>query len=233
MRNKSEFYVGYLPIPAGLKKTIRRVLIALGVLLTIVAAILVIGQNPFAASTFEFQQYRDFRGTLLTEPYPALAIRGQEPPWLLVGPGKHGVGDLRQWSGREVALKGERILRGSGRAEDHMIELVPGSVTAGGEGIPVQGHEDLGEVRLTGEIVDSKCYFGVMNPGAGKVHRDCAVRCISGGIPPAFLVRDGGGNTVTLLLANWKRELLEHIAEPVTIQGRLSRSAGRLTLHQE
>ena len=233
MRNESEFYVGYLPIPVGLKKAVRRVVIALGVLLTLVAATLIIGQNPFAASTFEFQQYRDFRGTLLTEPYPALAIRGQEPPWLLVGPGKHGAGDLRQWSGREVALKGERILRGSGRAEDHMIELVPGSLTAGNEGLPANGHEDLGEVQLTGEIVDSKCYFGVMNPGAGKVHRDCAVRCISGGIPPAFLLRDGGGSTATLLLANWKRELLEHIAEPVTIRGRLSRSAGRLTLYQE
>ena len=220
-------------MPVDLKKTVRRVVIALGVLLALVAATLIIGQNPFAASTFEFQQYRDFRGTLLTEPYPALAIRGQEPPWLLVGPGKHGVGDLRQWSGREVALKGERIFRAGGRAEDHMIELAPGSFTAGGEGGPVQGHEDLGEVQWTGEIVDSKCYFGVMNPGAGKVHRDCAVRCISGGIPPAFLVRDAGGNSVTLLLANWKGELLEHIAEPVTIRGRLSRSAGRLTLYQE
>src|SRR5215510_7567500 len=233
MHSEPEFYVGYLPMPAGLKRTIRRVVIALCVLFVVVAAILIIGQNPFTASTFEFQQYRDFHGTLLTEPYPALAIRGQGPPWLLVGPGKHGVGDLRQWSGREVALKGERIFRASGRAEDHMIELLPGSFRAVGEGSPVQGHEDLGEVQLTGEIVDSKCYFGVMNPGAGKVHRDCAVRCISGGIPPAFLVRDSAGNTATLLVANWKRELLEHIAEPVTIRGRLSRSTGRLTLYQE
>jgi len=72
-----------------------------------------------------------------------------------------------------------------------------------------------------------------MNPGAGKVHRDCAVRCISGGIPPAFLVRDSSGNIVTLLLAHWKRELLDHIAEPVTVRGHLVRSAGRLTLYQE
>jgi hypothetical protein len=72
-----------------------------------------------------------------------------------------------------------------------------------------------------------------MNPGAGKVHRDCAVRCISSGIPPAFLVRDSSGNIATLLLANWERELLNHVAEPVTIRGHLARSAGRLTLHQE
>jgi len=232
MRSESEFYVGYLPMPAGLNRTIRRVVIALGVLVVVVAAILIVAQHPFPASTFEFQKYRDFCGTLLTEPYPALAIRGQEPPWLLVGPGKHGVGDLRQWSSHEVALKGERIYRTSGRAEEHMIEWMPGSLTAG-ETVPVQEPQNLGEVQFTGEIVDSKCYFGVMNPGAGKVHRDCAVRCISGGIPPAFLVRDSSGNIVTLLLANWKRELLDHVAEPVTIRGRLSRSAGWLTLYQE
>ena len=220
-------------MPAGLKRIIRRLVVALGALAVVVAAILIAGQNPFAASTFEFQQYREFRGTLLTEPYPALTIPGQEPPWLLVGPGKHGVDDLRQWSGREVALKGERIYRTSGSTEDNMIQLASGSLTAGGEGNLVQGPENLGEVELTGEIVDSKCYFGVMNPGAGKVHRDCAVRCISGGIPPAFLVRDSSGNIATLLLANWKRELLDHVAEPVTIRGRLSRSAGRLTLYQE
>jgi hypothetical protein len=220
-------------MPAGLERTIRRVVIALGVLIVVVATILVVGQHPFPASTFEFQQYRDFHGTLLTEPHPALAIRGQEPPWLLVGPGKHGVGDLRQWSGREVALKGARIYRTDGRTEDHMIEWIPGSLTAGGDGVPVKEPENLGQFQLAGEIVDSKCYFGVMNPGTGKVHRDCAVRCISGGIPPAFLVRDSSGKIVTLLLANWKRELLEHIAEPVTIRGRLSRSAGRLTLYQE
>jgi hypothetical protein len=216
-------------MPAGLKRTIRRVVVALGVLAVGAAAILIAGQHPFPVASFEFQQYREFRGTLIAEPYPALAIPGQGLPWLLVGPGKHGVGDFHGLNGRAVQLKGERIFR----AEEHMIELVPGSLTASGEGVPLQKPENLGDVQLTGEIVDSKCYFGVMNPGAGKVHRDCAVRCISGGIPPAFLARDSSGNEVSLLLAKWKREILEHIAEPVTIRGRLTRSAGRLTLYQE
>ncbi len=114
-----------------------------------------------------------------------------------------------------------------------MIELLPGSLSAVGQGDSLPLSESLGEIQLTGEIVDSKCFFGVMNPGAGKVHRDCAARCISGGVPPAFLVRDSCGKTVTLLLAHWKRELLDHIAEPVTIRGRLVRTAGRLTLYQE
>ena len=229
MPSESEFYVGYLPMPGRLKKTVRRLGVALGAMAIVAAAVLVAGQQPFAASTFEFQQYREFRGTLLTEPYPALAIPGQGLPWLLVGPGKHGVAGLRELDGREVLLKGERIFRG----QDHMVEVLPGSLSAGGAGDPPAPAIDLGEAQLTGEIVDSKCFFGVMNPGSGKVHRDCAVRCISGGIPPAFLVRDAEGRTTTLLLAHWKRELLDHVAEPVTIRGRLVRLSGRLTLYTE
>ncbi len=229
MSNESEFYVGYLPMPAGLKKAVHRLILALAFMVVALAAILIAGQNPFAASDFEFQQYREFSGTLLTEPYPAIAIPGQGLPWLLVGPGKHRAGDFRELNGRAVKLKGERIMRG----EDHMIELLPGSLSAGGQGDSLPLSESLGEMQLTGEIVDTKCFFGVMNPGAGKVHRDCAARCISGGVPPAFLVRDSSGKTVTVLLAHWKRELLDHIAEPVTIRGRLVRTAGRLTLYQE
>jgi hypothetical protein len=93
----------------------------------------------------------------------------------------------------------------------------------------------LGSVSLAGEIVDTKCHFGVMNPGSGKVHRDCAVRCISGGIPPGLLVRDRDGNLQTVLLAGTggrelHRELLDYIAEPVRVRGTLLRSAGFLVL---
>jgi hypothetical protein len=229
MPNASEFYVGYLPMPGRLKNLIRRVALTLIVLAIGLSALLIAGQHPFAPSTFEFQQYRDFRGTLVAEPYPALLIPGQGLPWLLVGPGKHGAGDLRHLNGREVRLRGERILRG----DDHMIELLPGSLSTDAAGDNLGRTIELGQVEMTGEIVDSKCYFGVMNPGNGKVHRDCAVRCISGGIPPAFLVRDAGGRTVTVLLANLKREWLNHIAEPVTIRGSLVRSDGRMTLYAE
>src|SRR5882724_4894429 len=55
MKYESEFYVGYLPMPGGLRKAMRRVVVAVGVLLAAVAGILVAGQHPFAASAFEFQ----------------------------------------------------------------------------------------------------------------------------------------------------------------------------------
>jgi hypothetical protein len=87
-------------------------------------------------------------------------------------------------------------------------------------------------VTLAGEIVDSKCYLGVMNPGNGKVHRDCAARCISGGIPAAFVVKDAAGVSKTLVLSNAGR-LLEFVAEPVEISGRLFRSNGMLKLRAD
>jgi hypothetical protein len=227
MNSQSEFYVGYLPIPAGLKAAVRRIVIAAGVLVALLGILLVFGQSPFAPSAFEFRQYRNFEGVLVRQPYPTLAgVDGTA--WLLVGPGKHGFDEV-SFAGGIVRLRGQRIYRG----DDRMIEVEPASVQPMGAGAPQPADIDLGAAELTGEIVDSKCYFGVMNPGNGKVHRDCAARCIAGGIPPAFLVRDARGTTTTLLLANWRREWLDHVAEPLPLRGRLARSAGRLVFYAE
>jgi hypothetical protein len=97
---------------------------------------------------------------------------------------------------------------------------------------------NLGPVRLRGEIVDSKCYLGVMNPGNGKVHRDCAARCISGGEPPALIARDAAGKAMVILLAGsdgraLNNELLSFVAEPVETQGQLVRSGSNLILKGE
>jgi hypothetical protein len=222
----NEFYVGYLPIPPGLKRFARRIVAGLGALAAGVAILLVFEQSPFAPSAFEYRDYRDFQGVLITAPYPALVVPGG-PPWLLAGPGKRGFTAPASLAGRVVRLRGERILH----RPDRMIE-VSGAMSDAGPG-EAPGEVDLGPSALTGEIVDSKCYFGVMNPGRGKVHRDCAARCLSGGVPPALLVRDASGQAATVLIANFHRELLGHVAEPVTLRGRLARSAGRLILYAE
>jgi hypothetical protein len=57
-----------------------------------------------------------------------------------------------------------------------------------------------GEFLLRGELVDTKCWLGVMRPSTGKVHRACAVRCLAGGVPPGLLVRrDGEADRIVLL----------------------------------
>ena len=121
-----------------------------------------------------------------------------------------------------------------------MLEVVPGSMheIATARYTDPAKSNDLGPVTLRGEIVDSKCYLGVMNPGNGKVHRDCAVRCISGGAPPAFVARDAEGDSRVLLLVGsdgrqLNREVLSFVAEPIEVTGELLRSGANLILKAE
>ena len=122
------------------------------------------------------------------------------------------------------------------RGDAVTLEIERGSVESLGEA-PARAsvEEDLGPLALVGEIVDSKCYSGVMKPATGKVHRSCAARCISGGIAPLFVVRDDAGNVLTLLLVGPEGqaiggEVLDFVAEPVRIGGRVVRRDDRLLL---
>lgn len=232
----SEFYVGYQPkAPAPLARIVRAAVVALGVIGSGVALALVFGQSPFAANTFEYAQYRDYEGVLEDWPYPALVTA--DARFLLVGAGKFGVAAATKgMEGSVVRLKGSLIRRDS----DTALEVLPGSLQVKLAAVPssIRRVSDLGRVTLTGEIVDSKCYLGVMNPGNGKVHRDCAARCISGGIPPAFLVRDASGDSRVLLLTGsdgrpLQHEALEFVAEPVEISGQLIRRGSTLILQAE
>jgi hypothetical protein len=227
-----DFYVGYIPkAPTTLGRAMAR--IAVGIVLTgcIVGTVLLLGQPPFATSKFEYGEYHDYDGVIEEWPYPILVT--EKVSFLLVAPGKHGLPDaFKGLQDKHVHLKGSLIER----SPDRMIEVVPGSIVA--ETQPRQGFQsaiDLGPVTLRGEIVDTKCYLGVMNPGEHKVHRDCAVRCISGGVPPALLVRDASGDSRILLLVGddgraLNREVLPFVAEPLEISGELVRTGATLTL---
>jgi hypothetical protein len=84
-------------------------------------------------------------------------------------------------------------------------------------------------VVLRGEIVDSKCFLGVMVPGAGNTHRDCASLCLRGGIPPALFVREADGSSSLVLLAG-RAGLGDRAAavagEPVQVSGTIERRGG-------
>ncbi len=226
----NDFYVGYLPkAPAVLAGFVRRVVIVLGLLAVTAALVLLVGQMPFANSAFEYGKVRSFQGTVVARPFPMLLVArpgdvGRQEKYsryLLVAPGKHGADDLvAGFDGKQVRLQGQLIYRERGT----MVEITPGSirVTDAAATVPETVHE-LGTVTLTGEIVDSKCYLGVMNPGQGKVHRDCAARCISGGIPPIFATSEGREQFLLVGMdgrALGHDALREFIAEPITIQGK-------------
>jgi nitrite reductase/ring-hydroxylating ferredoxin subunit/DMSO/TMAO reductase YedYZ heme-binding membrane subunit len=84
-----------------------------------------------------------------------------------------------------------------------------------------------GRVTLKGEIIDPKCYFGAMNPGEGKPHRSCAIRCISGGIMPMLsYVENNQRHYAVLLGENGEKineQVLDFVAEPIQIEGTLYR----------
>ena len=71
----------------------------------------------------------------------------------------------------------------------------------------LQTTKQLGTIAIKGEIVDPKCFFGVMKPGEGKPHKDCAIRCILGGIPPVLKVtnEEGRQNYYLIVGANGEK----------------------------
>ena len=244
--SSDEFYVGYLPrAPLALGAWVRHRLAALLLVTTGLAALVIAVQGPFANSVFEFGNPRRFAGWVSTTPSPGLLVphpdgRGVSR-YLLVGTGKRGAdASLAGFEGKQVQLEGTLVYRD----DQTMIELTsapiqelaagldPTFLPAGEDGPhPPQSWmrwEELGTRTLGGEIVDSKCFFGVMKPGSGKTHRACAARCISGGIPPVLAMReDDGGLSYVLLTAmdgtGIGHLILDHIAEPVEITGRLER----------
>jgi hypothetical protein len=225
----NDFYVGYLPkAPTALARFVRKVIIVLGLLAATAALVLAVGQMPFAGSTFEYGKQSSFEGLVVTRPFPTLLVArpaqvGQQDKYsryLLVAPGKHGADDLAAgFDGKQVRLQGQLIYREGGT----MVEINPDSIAVIDTTPTIQETtRDLGTVTVTGEIVDSKCYLGVMNPGQGKVHRDCAARCLSGGIPPIFVTTDGREQFLLIGLdgrALGRDALREFVAEPIQIRG--------------
>lgn len=187
---KDDFYIGYEALmPASLAGRIRVTAVALIVLALVVSGVLVFAQGRFAKATFEFGQTRTFEGRLVEHPYPALLIAeptGASRVYWLVGAGKHGASDLVKGRDAQVVRVSGSLIE---RDQDRMIE-VPSSrhaiVSIDTAPLPLEPMRSLGGVVIRGEIVDGKCHLGVMKPGEGVTHRDCAVRCLLGRVTPMF-----------------------------------------------
>jgi len=157
----------------------------------------------------------------------------------LVATGKFGAAELVEgFDGEQVRLLGTLIYRD----DRTMIEVADGSIAVLDETDPewrrvFRPPLPTGEGRhtLVGEIVEAKCFLGVMKPGNLKPHRACAVRCISGGIQPVLVVRDAEGLATYYLLVSATGEpvndaVLDMVAEPVEITGKIVRYADTLVL---
>ena len=241
-----EFYIGYLPkMPKDIKGFVRPAVIGLLVVGFTLGIVFVVAQRPFAKSFFDFTDLKEFEGTIQARPLPFLIVetdrRTDALPALsripLVSTGKYGAdAEIAEFDGNRVKLKG-LLIRREGM---QMIEVAVGSVekTDGPAGNVADQPDELGTRTLRGEIIDSKCYLGVMNPGNHKTHRSCAVACLRGGVPPMFLVKDREGRKSELWLLNEKgqsitKEILDYVAEPVEISGRVMRRGDQLFFHAD
>ena len=227
--SRDEFFVGYVPVPPpGIARFLRRVAMSAGAAALGAGLALASLQGPLGGGDFEFGKERRFAGRLLVSPVPLLLpetgseegdVRREgheKDAFLLVGAGKSSIpGWAVAHAGEPVRFGGSLIHR-DGAA---MIELNdPGSFAAeadtghalgGGQAAAHASGRRLGEFMLTGELVDSKCWLGVMRPSTGKVHRACAVRCLSGGVPPALLIRQAGKEERLVLLAGTEGKAIQ------------------------
>jgi hypothetical protein len=229
-----EFYIGYEPqMPPRMAREVRRVAAAVLGVAVLVPVAFVVAQGRFASAVFEFGRTRALEGRLVASPYPALMTtdeRGATRVYWLVAPGKHGAAALvAGLDGAQVRVIGTLIQRD----DDAMLQVERGGVEAAGGGgeresiVPTDSMTSLGAVVVTGEIVDGKCHLGVMKPGEGPTHRDCAVRCLLGGLPPMFVPRDAvaGVRRVPLVtldgLAIAPETLSGLVGKPVEVRGTL------------
>lgn len=241
-----EFFIGYAgAMPPRLARFVARTVSGLACAATVWAVAVAAGHVRLEGGTFEFGHPQRFAGTIVERPYPALRPDSGDPhtPWpLLVAPGKHGADALiGGWDGRQVTLTGTRIRRGV----HSMIEVAPASLEAGEPSAPMPASSatlaaPIGDhpVEVRGEIVDSKCFLGVMVPGSGKTHKDCASLCLRGGIPPALHVEDRSGQSTLLLLTGASGEplgasALQVVGEAIDMTGTLERQGGWLVLRTD
>jgi hypothetical protein len=235
MNDRDEFYIGYEPsMPPGLAGRVRAAVVVVCLLLISVAVVLVVVQRPLAGGSFDYGRRQTWTGLLVRTPAPAILVptrHGYGRFWL-VGRGKHGAdAALGPVSEGWVQVIGTLISRDPWR----MVEVVSVSRVPAPERTTAVAPEPdtLGrDVTLRGEIVDSKCFLGVMNPGERVVHRDCAVRCLSGGVPPMLAYRDDHGRTDVAVLVDAHGRLLHEavhdaVGRPVRARGRLFRVNGQ------
>lgn len=214
-RGSREFYVGYLPLPRADRRFLAVAVPVVVAALLALAATFALGQRRPGFGIWETGRELVLEGELVRAPHPVIRTVGDDGVVrrvLLVEMGKVGAGARLDALLAKAGVPADGVLpaRVRGylveRSGQRMIELAEGEaieLVAPGASMhvpPAAPSVDLGAVAIAGEVVDSKCWLGVMKPGDGKAHRDCATLCIRGGIPPAFVCRAPDGS--------WRRALV-------------------------
>jgi hypothetical protein len=239
------FYIGWMNnAPDSFASFIKKYVLFLLPVVLLLVVLLALSQKKFGTGNFEFGTLTEVKGIYFNKPVPNLKVVNGKDIWgntnyvtvPLIGFGKHGadgtISDIEKEKNisldeKEVTLKGT-LLYNDGKllmqvdANDQPLVNV-NAATVSEDIFPKQ--KDLGMIDLKGEIVDPKCFFGVMKPGEGKPHKDCAIRCILGGIPPVLKVTgdDGKQNYYLIVGANGEKmneAVRDFVATPVELHAK-------------
>ncbi len=226
----SDFYVGWSDVNP--KQSIRasgKFLFASGGLMLVIVALFAFNEKQFINSSFSYGNQMVAKGELIRSPITAIIaeIDGTEEIIPLIGFGKHGprmaLEDMDPNAVYEIEISGTYIEYAGKKClelTDGKESILSAKKIRGSDPKPVF----VNTKRVKGEIVDPKCFFGVMNPAYGKIHKSCAIRCISGQIPPVLAIRQGGSFADFYFLNNaggemLTTELLSLVGRPIQIRG--------------
>ena len=234
MKNE-EFYVPYIEGSLGMrtKRTLKRFVFIALFLLILGALLFSYFQNTFKNSTFELTKSTEITGVYHESPYPMLRVQIDENTYkniILLGFGKMGAHPFLKKIRKEAITLNGKTLKIEGNliyyngktllqiTDDEKVIMINSSITK------LPKSKAISRMSFQGEIIDPKCYFGVMKPGFGKIHRSCAVRCISGGVPPILATSDTNNISQYFLITDMNgkpinNDILPFIGKPSEITG--------------
>jgi len=237
MKEQDEFYIGWQDEASNSFKNGRKTFFLIGLIVFVLFALgYLFMENKFVDSYFDYGNLTELEGTIVE--YPVFGLRtevdGKAVTVPLVGFGKFDAlpvleaikerANGRSLSSLKVSLKGTILTY----QDKTWMELTEGDESIISINDSEQNYsqtiQSLGTISIAGEIVDPKCFFGVMNPAYNKIHRSCAIRCISGGIPPVLAIRENGIFIDYYFVTDEKRasinkEILQFVGIPVTVSG--------------
>ena len=252
-KDQDPFFIGWLgETPKSYQQSTKKFILLLVPLVLVIALLLNYGRQPAenATAIFEFGQLTNFEGVLITEPVPMLRVKGETDGLdvqhlLLVDAGKFSaMGVIKELEkNAKISLNNKSIqLKGtlSHFEGKKVLELTEGAAAYLGlsKAVPTSSvvKQVLGKQKIRGEIIDPKCFFGVMQPGSGKTHKSCAARCLSGGIPAIFKSKNNKGERDYYILLGEKgesinKDLLAYTADHIQLSGVIFQMADWKIIH--
>lgn len=229
--SEKPFFIGWedKPASAPVSHSKSRAIILLVIALGLAGVVAALQQGFTSPAKWDFTE-TTFDGILLAEPYPTLISGGEVYYLVLQNKQAVSVTDATPFHLSTVNIVGTLI-----EDPDQPVAMIAvknaEAISSTGNAVPnpLQLASAPESVTLRGEIVDSKCAFGAMNPAVFKPHRACAIACLSGDIPPVLVVRhDGGASATHYLLLDadgkpMKETAIKYAALPVEVSGQVTR----------